>query len=189
MNSEVLNKLGLGSVDPFIFIAILLGIILVLVLWNVLQSIKIKNIEENYETFFVGNEETSLSESMEHCFERMGFLIKTNRERNRLCEELFQGIGKCYQKTAIVKYDALHEMGGQLSFALAMLNHENCGYVFNVVNSNQGCYVYAKSIVNGVSEGPLSEEEEEAFGRAMEQDHLKKYETLMRKQKKQDGEM
>ena len=178
MNSKILEGMGLEKIDPFVFILVLLGIIFILILWNLLQGIKIKNIEENYETFFVGRDETSIQESMEHCFDRMGFLIATNKERNRISEDLLNAVGKCYQKTGIVKYDALKEMGGQLSFVFAMLDNENCGYVFNVVNSKEGCYVYAKTILNGVSDGPLSKEEEEALLKAAKINHLKKYENL-----------
>ncbi|MCD8118242.1 MAG: DUF4446 family protein [Lachnospiraceae bacterium] len=186
MNSEILNKMGLGSLDPFVIILVLLGLILILMLWNLLQSMKIKNIEENYETFFLGTDGTSLKESMQECFDRMGYLIETNQERNRMTENLLKAIGKCYQKTALVKYDALREMGGNLSFALAVLNDENCGFIFNIVNSQEGCFVYAKNVVNGVTEGKLSDEEKKAFERAASISHLKKYENLLQKQKKKD---
>ena len=43
-------------------------------------------------------------------------------------------------KTAIVKYDAFKEMGGKLSFALAMLDQENNGFVMNAIHSREGCY-------------------------------------------------
>lgn len=186
MNSEILNKIGLGNVDPFVFIIALLGIILILILWNILQSIKIKNIEENYETFFVGSDATSLKESMQECFDRMGYLIESNQERNSMTESLLKAIGKCYQKTALVKYDALMEMGGNLSFALALLNDENCGFIFNIVNSQEGCFVYAKNVVNGVTEGTLSEEEKKAYERAVSISHIKKYEALLQQQKQKD---
>lgn len=186
MESNILNKIGLDSIDPFIFIIILTGLVLILLLWNILQNIKIKNIEENYETFFIGNEEISMAESMEKCFEQMGYLIQTNKERNKITEELYHAIAKCYQKSGIVKYDALKEMGGQLSFAFAMLDNENSGYVYNVVNTKEGCFVYTKAVMHGVSEGALSEEEEEALQRAEGIDHLKKYEILRDLQQKKD---
>lgn len=188
MDSEILNRMGIGGIDPFFIILALLGFIIILVLWNVLQSIKIKNIEENYETFFLGTDGTSLKESMQECFDRMGYLIETNQDRNRMTENLLKAIGKCYQKTALVKYDALREMGGNLSFAFAMLNDDNCGFIFNVVNSQEGCFVYAKNVINGVAEGKLSDEEKKAFERAVGISYLKKYEVILQKQKQRDEE-
>ena len=45
-------------------------------------------------------------------------------------------------KVAIVKYDAFKEMGGKLSFALAMLDKESSGFVMYAIHSSDGCYTY-----------------------------------------------
>ena len=70
-------------------------------------------------------------------------------------------------KTAIVKYDAFKEMGGKLSFALAMLDQENSGFVLNAIHSREGCYTYIKEIVKGESYIVLGEEEKEALRHAV----------------------
>ena len=70
-------------------------------------------------------------------------------------------------KVAIVKYDAFKEMGGKLSFALAMLDKENNGFVMNAIHSSDGCYTYVKEIVKGESYVVLGEEEKEALRQAV----------------------
>jgi hypothetical protein len=71
-----------------------------------------------------------------------------------------------FQKVGLVKYDAFHEMGGKLSFSLALLNEVNDGFVLNAVHSREGCYTYVKEIIGGNSVILLSPEEKEALDMA-----------------------
>ena len=72
-----------------------------------------------------------------------------------------------YQKVGIVKYDAFNEMGGKLSFALAMLDGNDSGWIINAMHSREGCYTYVKEIVKGESYVELAEEEAEALDKAI----------------------
>jgi Protein of unknown function (DUF4446) len=63
---------------------------------------------------------------------------------------------------AIVRYDALQEMSGQLSFSLALLNAQGDGIVLTSINGRAESRTYAKAVVAGKSAQPLSPEEEEA---------------------------
>ena len=58
-----------------------------------------------------------------------------------------------------MKYDAFKEMGGKLSFAYAMLNYRNDGFIINSIYSKEGCYSYIKEIIKGESYLPLGDEE------------------------------
>ena len=73
-----------------------------------------------------------------------------------------------FQKVGLVKYDAFNEMGGKLSFSLAMLNESDNGFVLNAVHSREGCYTYIKEIIDGNSIITLAEEEQEALKMAKE---------------------
>ena len=50
-------------------------------------------------------------------------------------------------------------MGGKLSFALAMLDGNNNGWIINAMHSREGCFTYCKEISNEESYYILSEEE------------------------------
>lgn len=73
-----------------------------------------------------------------------------------------------YQKVGLVKYDAFNEMGGKLSFSLALLNRKNDGFIINAMHSREGCYTYIKEIINGNSVIMLADEEREALDMALE---------------------
>lgn len=68
----------------------------------------------------------------------------------------------------MVKYDAFNEMGGKLSFSLALLDQKNDGFIINAMHSREGCYTYIKEIIDGNSVIVLAEEEKEALNIAME---------------------
>ena len=67
------------------------------------------------------------------------------------------------QKIGIVKYNTLEEIGGELSYAIALLDQNDSGVILNSLYYRDGCYTYAKQIIAGDCLTPLSEEEKEAI--------------------------
>ncbi|HEY2575998.1 MAG TPA: DUF4446 family protein [Streptosporangiaceae bacterium] len=63
---------------------------------------------------------------------------------------------------AIIRYDALEEMAGQLSFSVALLNALGDGMVMTSINGRSETRTYAKIIVGGHGTQELSPEEEQA---------------------------
>ena len=74
----------------------------------------------------------------------------------------------------LVKYDAFNEMGGKLSFSLAMLDVKNNGFIINAMHTREGCYTYIKEIIDGNSVIVLSGEEQEALNNAMGENNIAK---------------
>ena len=72
-----------------------------------------------------------------------------------------------FQKVGIIKYDAFSQMGGKLSFCLALLDENNNGFILNSVHSTEGCYSYTKQIIGGESKIDLGKEEAEALQMAI----------------------
>ena len=54
-----------------------------------------------------------------------------------------------------------------MSFALAMLDMNNTGFVMNAIHSKEGCYTYIKEIVKGESYIVLGQEEKDALRQAV----------------------
>ena len=72
-----------------------------------------------------------------------------------------------FQKYGIVKYNAFKGMGGNLSFAFAMLDYTNSGFILNCVHSREGCYLYIKEVDMGKTDIVLGNEEKEALEQAL----------------------
>ena len=114
-----------------------------------------------------GKNASSLEKDIMSLYEDNVF-IKSGMEKNKKdIEELFTKHQTAFQKLGLVKYDAFKEMGGKLSFTLALLDENNNGFLMNSVHSSDGCYSYTKRVKNGDSEIALSNEEKVAIERAM----------------------
>ena len=80
---------------------------------------------------------------------------------------LRDAIARAVQHVGLVRFDAFEDMGGNLSFAAALLDGEGSGIVFSSINGRQETRIYAKPIEQGNSRYNLSGEEEEAIKRAL----------------------
>ena len=78
-----------------------------------------------------------------------------------------KNLDKIFNKYGVEKYDAFDDVGGKLSFALALLDKENTGLILNAVHSRDNCFLYMKEIVKGESYVMLSQEEVEALRKAV----------------------
>lgn len=167
MESTILNNLGL---DP-VYLIILLFLIQILML-IILVSINMKynRLKSSYSSFMKGKDGKNLEESMLTRFEKLDELSEIAKENQENIKDIYKKCKAHYQKVGIVRYDAFHEMGGNLSFALTMLDENNSGWIFNAMHSRDGCYTYIKEIVKGESYIELAEEESESLERAIFQE-------------------
>ncbi|HUW17487.1 MAG TPA: DUF4446 family protein [Actinomycetes bacterium] len=65
---------------------------------------------------------------------------------------------------AVVRYDAFGDMGGRMSFSVAMLDDAGDGLVMSSINGRSETRTYAKGVQAGTSDATLSPEEEQAIG-------------------------
>lgn len=72
-----------------------------------------------------------------------------------------------FQKIGVVRFNPFNDIGGNQSFAIALLDSQNNGFVISSFFTQEGNRVYAKSVVNGKSDYSLSDEEKEAITRAI----------------------
>ena len=157
----------LGFDSDYIIIGLAAVTILLFILYivNIVQKSKMK---KNYRIFMEGKDAKSLEETLVKRLDQVDELITANKTNQRNIQQLFNNMKFTFQKVGLVKYDAFNEMGGKLSFSLALLNETDDGFVLNAVHSREGCYTYIKEIVAGNSIIVLAEEEQEALNMAKE---------------------
>ena len=71
---------------------------------------------------------------------------------------------------AVVRYDAFGDMGGHLSWSMALLDDAGDGVVLTSIHGRSDSRTYAKNISAWTAGSQLSPEEEEAIGFARPQD-------------------
>jgi hypothetical protein len=86
-----------------------------------------------------------------------------------IAEQLYRLGQESIHKTELLRFNPFKETGGNQSFAIALLNGKNTGFVISSIHTREGTRVYAKPVENGaeVKEYPLSEEEKRAIGLAI----------------------
>ena len=164
MESKILKALG---IDPAFILIFLLILIIVLFVLYVNVTLKYNRLKSSYNTFMKGKDGKTLEESMKERVEEIESILKVTKQNRMEIKEINKKLDRNYQKVGIVKYDAFNEMGGKLSFALAMLYGNNSGWVINAMHSREGCYTYVKEILKGESYVELAEEEAEALDKAI----------------------
>lgn len=167
MNSQVFNYISLGNVDIGYILIGMAAVIAISIILIIIQMVKLSKLKKKYSVFMQGKDAKSLEKDIIGLYEDNKF-IKVSIEKNKNdIRELFKKQELSFQKVGIVKYDAFKQMGGQLSFSLALLNENDCGFIINSVHSTEGCYSYSKEIKNGQCSILLGEEEKQALDMAM----------------------
>lgn len=167
MNYNLLEKLGISNFDlTYLFLGIIVAFLIILIVL-IVQVVKLDKLSKRYKKFMSGKNAKSLEKDIIGLYEDNKF-IKTSIEKNKKdIHMLYHKLEGAFQKVGIVKYDAFNQMGGKLSFSLALLDEENNGFILNSVHSTDGCYSYTKEIKNGLCDISLGNEEKEALDMAM----------------------
>lgn len=156
----------LGFDSDFIIIG-LAAVVLILLILTIVNITQMRKLKKGYKVFMSGKSAKNLEDTLIKRLNQVDTLIESNAENEKNIRALSQHMQLTYQKMGLIKYDAFHEMGGKLSFSLAMLDVRNNGFIINAMHTREGCYTYIKEIVDGNSIIVLSEEEQEALSRAM----------------------
>ena len=167
MNYKLFESLGLGNLDLSIILIILMMFTIFSMTIAIVALTKYNNLNKKYTKFMGGNDAKALESYLME-------LISLNKDNEEKIEENKAEIENLYrrqrynfQKIGLVKYDALQEMGGNLSFALTLLDENNNGFIINSVHNIQSSYCYAKEVKEGNCSINLSNEEKKALERAL----------------------
>ena len=134
---------------------------------------RIKTLEDKYYSFiakFDGNR------SIEEVMNSYMKMVKNVNEDNKIIKanilNVERQLNMCVQNIGMVRYNAFDDVGSELSFAIAMLDNEDNGFVINSIYGRTSSNVYAKTIENGTSKVTLSDEEIKAVNKAKEHKKL-----------------
>lgn len=164
MGSKILSELG---IDPGILLLVLLGLVVVYTVLMIFWIIRSRRVFHRYEVFMSGKKAESLEDLVAELMDKVTFLQNQDMGNKDVLRILNRNQTNTYQKTGITKYNAFEGMGGMASFALALLDLNNCGFIINVIHSRSSCYTYLKEIRDGECEVTLGAEEKAALAQAM----------------------
>ena len=143
--------------------ALALLLILDIILFTLVLALKNKN-----KILFRGKK----AENLEDAFLAQ---VQKNKDQDRELKELSGRVKdlerisqKTFQKIGIVRFNSFPGMGGNQSFAIALLDSQNSGFVLSSLLVKESNRVFAKSVKNGQPEYSLSNEEKEALQKAVD---------------------
>lgn len=88
------------------------------------------------------------------------------REQDQSLNQIFKDNRNNIQKIGFKRFNPFDDAGGNISFALALLNARDEGIVISSLHGRDGTRIYAKAVAAGRSESKLTDEEIEAIKNA-----------------------
>lgn len=164
MENSILNQF---PVDPGYLILGLTGLVILLLILVIVMSVKLNRVNRKYDYFMRGKDAEMMEDVIYDQIDEIKKLKAENRGTKDGIRSLNRNFRSSFQKYGIVKYNAFKGMGGNLSFALALLDFTNSGFVLNCVHSREGCYLYIKEVDMGKTDVVLGNEEKEALEQAL----------------------
>lgn len=164
MEESMMNRLG---IDPMYIIIAQAIITLILLIVVIICIFKIRKLYRRYDIFMRGKDAETLEDIIIQQLDDITELRAQDRANKDSIRVANKNSRAAFQKFGMVKYNAFKGMGGNLSFALAMLDYTNTGFVINSVHSREGCFLYLKEIDRGETEVALGSEEKEALEQAL----------------------
>ena len=162
--SGIFASLG---IDSGIIIIILLILTVYLLIRNVNSNMRLSRLERRYKVFMKGSDAQSLEKVFVRKFAQIDRLYEAKDQHDHELLFIKKNLDKMFSKYGVEKYDAFDDVGGKLSFALALLDKDNTGLILNAVHSRDNCFLYLKEIVKGESYVMLSQEEVGALRKAV----------------------
>lgn len=145
--------------------SVLVGLIIVLTLWNIYTTYQIISIKKQNAAFFDDGSKNLRSQIEAILRDYRNIQVK-NAKIELTLDEISKIIKSSYQKMALVRYNPFSDTGGDLSFSLALLDLNDSGFVVTGIHGRGVDRIYAKEVIKGKSKHNLSEEEVAAIGKA-----------------------
>ena len=154
--------------DNLAIILIAMTILLVLlIILSIVTLVKLSSTKKRYKMLVNGATGEDLENIIADNIAQMNELVVKNNKIDEDYAAMRNLFEKSLQKIAVYRFSAFHDMGGDMSYAVAMLDHNNNGVIFSSIFGRQESCTYVKPVENGISKYPLSEEENNVLQEAM----------------------
>lgn len=162
----ILGEIGKDNTGKLIIF--LFALVTILFVLFAILLIVFFNLQKKYQAFMQGKDGKTLEDALLECIDHVDEIEAEQEDFEGYVREIIEKKGqKSLYKVGFERYDALEGSGGQLSFALALLDDSNSGILLNHIYYREGSMLYSKAIENGKCAQHLSEEEEEVLKQAL----------------------
>lgn len=124
--------------------------------WTVYRELQLRR-------FFGKSKSGDIKKLIEDLLEHSVNTDDTIKRTGQLLEQVQKKDLKHIQKMGLVRFNPFRDVGGNQSFALALLNDEDTGIVLSGLHARESTRLYIKDITRGASRSELSREERQAL--------------------------
>ena len=153
----------------FIIIVILFAVSIASIIFAIIAFGKYNDLSKKYEMFMTGRDAETLEEYFIDLQKDIDHLVEDNNKNKESIRKLNRITKRSFQKLGFYKYDAFEEKTGKRSFALALLDFTNTGFVVTCQSLGEGTIIFIKEIEVGTTNTKLGPEEEKAVEIALGQ--------------------
>jgi len=144
-------------------------LILILLILVVYTMVRLSSMRARYREMMRGSQSDDLEGMLLQHISAVEKVAATNARILEENELIRQFLRKTLVRTAMVRFRAFEDMGGDLSYAVAMLDADNDGVIFSSIFARADSRSYIKPIKGGSSEYALTDEEKGVLREAMAQ--------------------
>jgi hypothetical protein len=153
-----MNDLNLPQISLILSLTLLLAVI-----WQGIRLYKISGIRKE---FFSNEMKKNLEDVLIDQNRSITQINKHLQIIDKNIDQILNDNRDSFQKIGFVRYNPFDDAGGNVSFALAILDDHDDGFVISSLHGREGTRVYAKVVKSALSESKLTDEEIEAIKRA-----------------------
>ena len=139
------------------------------IIFSVIAFGRYSILEKKYQIFMKGKDAETLEDFFIALQKDLDFLVEDNNKNKESIRKLNRITKRSIQKVGFHRYDAFEEKTGKKSFALALLDFTNSGFVVTCQSLGDGTIIFLKEIEVGTTTSKLGPEEEKAVEIALGQ--------------------
>lgn len=157
---------ALGNVWYWVFA--LAGGWLILLLLYMALLVQLKSLKKFKETFYAGTKAKDLESTLLEYVRHIKKIDNDLTELANFSDKVYTLAGRSVHKVGLVRFNPFKDVGGNQSFALALLDRDKTGVVISSLYTREGTRIYAKPVAQGHSlEGfSFTDEENDAISKA-----------------------
>jgi hypothetical protein len=139
-------------------------------IFALLSLIKVRDLKKKITLMLSGKDGADLETIILSHSQSIADLDKEIQQLFEISNKIHKLASESIHKVDIIRFNPFKDIGGDQSFAIALLNGKNSGLVMSSLHTREGTRIYAKPVAKGVSEKyTLTEEEKQAISAAITQ--------------------
>lgn len=130
----------------------------------IIALLRLRKVRKNLEVLFSGKQAADLESILLAHTKEIQAIDKEIQELFEISNKIHALAQRSIHKVGIIRFNPFKDIGGDQSFALALLDGKDSGIVVSSLHTREGTRIYSKPVLKGESEKyTLTEEEKQAI--------------------------